>query len=464
MRAIAPALAALTAFALLVLAAAPAAGSAAYEPLPDRALARSGPQVVPGEVLVRYRGEPGERLVGLDEDTSVGEALGELRADPDVRWATPNAIAYASGLPRDPGRSGTPGGWQQDQWNFLAPPEAGVACSPGAPCGVNAPRAWRLLEKAGTPEGRRRDGKRGPVVAVVDTGVAYRKAGKKFRRSPDLASGAFVGGRDFIGKDHVPLDRNGHGTHVASTSVERTGNQVAVTGLGDGLRLMPVRVLSAAGSGTANNVAKGIRWAARHGADVINLSLEFGRGFSDCVGLRGVCRAIRTARKHGALVIAANGNGKVARAQMPAQVSFGVAATTIRGCLSAFSSYGPGTDISAPGGGRDARHGGAQCDPSAPGPGIVQLTLAFGATQNGNFRRFSYPHYEGTSMATPHVSAAAALIIGSRVIGRNPGPVAVARRLRCTARPAFDPATASQYGAGLLNLAAALDPKVSCGK
>jgi serine protease len=446
---------------IAAIVASPTAGVAA-EPAGDQHSVV--PRIVPGEVLVRYRGEPGERVVELGPETGVGEAVAELRADPEVRWATPNAIAYASAAPRDPGRIGKPGGWRQDQWNFLAPPPAGTPCSQADPCGIGALRAWRLLRKAGNPEGRRNDGRRGPVVAVIDTGVAYRKAGRNFRRSPDLAPGAFVDGRDFIGKDHVPLDRNGHGTHVASTIVERTGNKVAVTGLADGVRLMPVRVLSRAGSGTALNVARGIRWATKNGADVINLSLEFGRGFDDCTGLRAVCRAIRKARDRGAIVVAATGNGKLARAQMPAQVSFGVAATTIRGCLSSFSSHGPGTDLSAPGGGRDARYGGAGCDPDLPGPGIVQLTLGSGAAADGNYRRFGYPRYEGTSMAAPHVSAAAALIIASGVIGRDPGPVAIERRLRCTARSVFDPAAAPLYGAGILDLAAALDPQVDCGR
>jgi serine protease len=427
----------------------------------------SGREAAADEVLVRYRGSPRERLVRVESGTGLRATLRELRADPDVRWAAPNAIARTSWVPRDPGRTGTPGGWQEDQWNFLAPPAVGTPCSAAAPCGVNAPKAWTLLRKAGHPKGRRADGRRGPLVAIVDTGVAYRDRGRKHRRSPDLEPGTFKRGKDFVGKNGIALDRNGHGTHVASTIFERTGNRKAMTGLADGLRMMPVRVLDANGSGSAHDVAKGIRWAARQGAKVINLSLEFGPGFDSCVGLRGVCRAIRFARdKKGAVVVAAAGNANSPTAQMPAKVAFGVTSTTIRGCISDFASRGPGTDIAAPGGGPDDPKGGSHCRPSAPSPPIVQLTLTKGAAASGNFRRFGYPRFEGTSMAVPHVSATAALVLASGVLadrlGRQPRPREVESWITCNARPVHDASAAAQYGAGLLDLAAALDPKSRC--
>ena len=111
-------------------------------------------------------------------------------------------------------------------------------------------------------------------------------------RDSDLAAGTFVRGKSFTGTGRLPLDRNGHGTHVASTVAERTNNGRAVTGLGQGLRLMPVRVLDDQGNGSAAEVAAGIRWASGHGADVINLSLEFPPGFDTCGDLRVVCEAI----------------------------------------------------------------------------------------------------------------------------------------------------------------------------
>jgi serine protease len=445
----------------LALATPPAA--AAADPIDPTAALAEGAEVVPGEALVRFRGSPQERLVELEPGVSLDEGLNELRSDPRVRWANPNAIARASWIPRDPGTSGTRGGWQEDQWNFLAPPPVGIPCTGAAPCGVNAPRAWGLLRKAGRPLGRRADGRRGPIVAIIDTGVAYRNKGRRFRRSPDLAAGAFVRGRDFVDGDRIPLDRNGHGTHVASTVFEQTDNRKAVTGLASGLRMMPVRVLGRNGSGGAANVARGIRWAARHHARVINLSLEFSPSFGGCAGLRAVCDAITFARRRGALVVGAAGNDGASSAQMPAKAAFGVASGTIRGCLSDFSSRGKGVDITAPGGGPDSGPAaGSHCRPFAPGPSIVQLTLPLNTPFTGNYRRFRYPLYEGTSMSAPHVSAAAGLVLASGVLDRRPTPGQLGARLKCTARPVADPASAALYGAGLLDLAAAVDPASSC--
>jgi serine protease len=438
-----------------LLAAAAVASPAAAAPPAPAALE----QAVPGEILVRERGEPRERVVRLEPGEQPAEAIAELEADPEIAWASPNAIARIAGGPRDPGRAGVRGGWRRDQWNLLKPSPPGQRCRPAAPCGINALGARKLLREYGFRDGRDRDGSRGLKVAVIDTGVAYRRLGRKFRRSPDLGRRSIAPGRDFVDGDRIPLDRNGHGTHVASTIVERTNNRIGVTGIADGLRVMPVRVLDGRGAGTSRSVARGIRWASRNGARVINLSLEFGTAFRSCRGLEAVCEAIAEARERRIVVVAAAGNHGTPEAQMPAKVSFGVASSTIRGCLSRFSSRGAGVDLTAPGGGRDWAEGGSQCRPDAGGPSIVQMTLR---NPGPSFRRFGYPRYEGTSMATPHVSASAALVVQSRRLGARPAAEAVEQRLRCTARAPFDPAAAAPYGAGLLDLRAAVARGRAC--
>ena len=112
------------------------------------------------------------------------------------------------------------------------------------------------------------------VVAILDTGVAYRNW-QQFRKSPDFTGTKFVHPYDFVANNPFPLDREGHGTFVAGTIAESTNNRLGLTGLAYGASIMPVRVLDADGTGDAATIARGIRYAATHGAQVINLSLEF---------------------------------------------------------------------------------------------------------------------------------------------------------------------------------------------
>ncbi len=153
--------------------------------------------------------------------------------------AAPRGSA-SSFLPDDPGKGTTRGGWQEDQWNFTGP------------YGVDALGAWRHLRAAGRPGGA------GVVVAVVDSGVAYRNHAP-FARSPDLQAFRFVRGHDFVDDDPYPDDQSGHGTHVASTIAEATDNHVGLTGLAYGVRIMPIRVLDGHDEGSSTDIARGIR-------------------------------------------------------------------------------------------------------------------------------------------------------------------------------------------------------------
>ncbi|MGI9557589.1 MAG: S8 family serine peptidase [Solirubrobacterales bacterium] len=441
------------------LLAAPAMGQESAEPSPNA-------KFVPSEVLVRFDDQKTEQVIELPSGVGVREAVRNFRDNEDVASAVPNYIARASFIPKDPGRGGGKGGWQEDQWNFL-----------GGPGGVNAVDAWDILRAADRPGGRRPNGKRGTKVAVVDTGVAYRSKGSKYKRSPDLPADAFTRGKDFVDDDRLPLDENGHGTHIASTIVERTHNGKAVTGLAYGVRVMPVRVLDAGGSGSAKDVARGIRYAANKGAKVINLSLEFGLGaVESCSDIPGVCRAIRKAIKKGALVVAAAGNQGRDQVAYPAFADnpddkkgvsakgpvLAVGAGSVRGCLSDFSNYGPGLDLVAPGGGDDRGAAGAHCDPFGPAPGIVQMTLKSAPALNGDFKQFGFPRYDGTSMAAAHVSAAAALVLSSKVLRkslkRKPKPADIEKWMEARTRTGVDGVQLEEkfYGAGLLDAAAAL--------
>jgi|HigsolmetaAR201D_1030396.scaffolds.fasta_scaffold00263_4 serine protease len=411
--------------------------------------AAHGARTVPGEVVVAYKDD-----AFIDPDTGrpraprilrvrdVEATIRRLRARPDVRYAVPNVVARASAepfIPNDPGRGTTPGGWTELQWNFIGPNS------------VNAPQAWGNLIAAGRPGGR------GVKVAVLDTGVAYRRFGR-IPRSPDLAQTRFVAGYDFVQHDPYANDPNGHGTHVASTIAESTNNGRALTGLAYGVSIMPVRVLDRRGDGDATVIARGVRFAVDRGAKVINLSLEF----SADVTARDVPQlmdAINYAYRKGVVVVAAAGNEAVRTVAYPARSSrvISVGSITEHGCLSDFSNQGRGLDVVAPGGGEDSYLNDPNCKPDdTPGRNIFQLTLT-----GPDRTRFGIPStFQGTSMAVPHVSATAALIIASGVLGKNPSPAAVTRRLTRTARDMGPPGYDTRYGWGLIDAGRATDPTV----
>lgn len=341
----------------------------------------------------------------------------------------------ATFLPDDPGRGVAPGGWQRDQWNFTGP------------YGVDALGAWRHLIAA------RRPGGAGVVVAVVDSGVAYRTK-PPYRRSPDLQGFRFVRGYDFVDDDQLPDDESGHGTHVASTIAEATDNGVGETGLAYGVRIMPVRVLDRSDEGSTEDIARGIRWAAAHGADVINVSIEFSEEVV-ASEVPEVIRAIAFAHTQGAVVAAAAGNTGGVRVVLPARARYAIAvgATTEHGCLSNFSNVGTQLDLVAPGGGGDAELD----DDTRCAPDDDTLRDIFQVTLEGRGSpRFGIPdRFEGTSMAAPHVSAVAALVIASGVLGPDPAPAAVEERLEATARDLGAPGLDRRYGSGLLDAEAA---------
>jgi len=442
----------LIATTILVAAAAivPAASATAAE------TASTGP-FVPGQLLVRFEGGA-EHVLDLPPGVDMATAERALAANPAVDYALPNYIAHASAVPNDPGPAGIVGGWQRTQWNFLP---CGSLCGESptplqyeARGGLNAPAAWDTLRSRGAA------GAKGVRVAVLDTGVAYMNQKPKFRKSPDFSRRQFLPGFDFVDHDRQPLDEDGHGTHVAGTIAERTGNGIGLTGLAYRAKIIPVRVLDSDGFGTARNIAKGIRFAAAHHAQVINMSFEFSLGVNSCGKIKGICSAVKYAFKRGALVVAAAGNENGEPVAYPAGAPhvLGVGRTTKDACLASDSRTGTGLDLVAPGGGYPLLTSCGTDDPLfSRGVPIFQLTFV-----GGGFSHFGYPGgYEGTSMAAAHVSGVAAMVIASRVVGSS--PTAVACQLEATARHSdsqlgqpYDPRL---FGAGLVDAAAAVEAR-----
>lgn len=355
--------------------------------------------------------------LGLDGTFRVRYAAGEapgavakrLNAVRDVAWAEPNRFREASVVPNDP-QFGS-------QWGLTR---------------INCPDAWDRT--TGAPS---------IVVAVVDTGTDLNHP----ELAPVLVPGqdlvdfpagsvprpGWVFEGDFTGADATPQDEVGHGTHVTGTVCCASNNAAGVAGVAWNVRVMPVRVLAriretatgrVSGSGSASNIAAGIRWAVDHGARVINMSLG---GYGDAIVER---EAVAYAISHGVVVVAAMANDNTATPSFPAAYPgvIAVGATDSADHRAVFSNFGPHISVAAPGVG-------------------IQST----------YWDDTYASLSGTSMASPHVAGVAALVlsVAPALTGAQVGNI-----IRSTAKPLrdapADPVPNDRYGSGLVQAAAAV--------
>ena len=398
----------------------------------------------------------GAYVVSLFQALSIDQArsvAATIASDATIDFAEPDLLMQPSLVPNDPL-------YASNQWDFMSPPaEMG---------GVNLPPAWDITT-----------GSAGIVVAVIDTG--------SLPNHPDLA-GRYIGGYDFISDSRIANDGDGrdpdpsdpgdwitaaesasgffagcpvtnssfHGTHVAGTIGASTGNGIGVAGINWVSRILPARVLGKCG-GYLSDIADAITWSAGlsvpgvpnnpNPARVLNLSL--GGYACDSSGQNCACgltsqNAINAAVAANAVVVVAAGNSNAdAITSTPANCNgvITVAATGRAGQRASYSNFGVLVEISAPGG-ADGQY--------------VLSTLNSGTT-SPNPNGYNYVFYQGTSMATPHVTG-----IASLMLSRNPAltPSQVVAKIQTTAR-AFPTGTnrdcnTSLCGAGIIDAAAAV--------
>lgn len=332
-------------------------------------------------------------LLNSDSGTNIPAMEAEYSANDAVEYAEPNYVVKAMMSPTDPYYSSS-GSWGQsydDLWGLKK---------------IQVEKAWDISQGEGV------------VVAVVDSGIDYTHediADNIWKNSAETAGNGVdddgngyvddVKGYDFANSDSDPMDDHGHGTHVAGTIAASGNNSKGIIGVAYKAKVMAIKGLDKKGSGYDSNLAQALRYAADKGADIINNSWG-GAGNSSTIE-----EAINYAYSKGCVIIAAAGNSNDdASGFHPAGLNnvITVASTDHNDTKSDFSNYGVKIDVSAPGGDSEDSNDTAQrfrnilslrsqdTDLSKDGRGIV-----------GN----NYYRARGTSMAAPHASAVAALVI-----------------------------------------------------
>jgi subtilisin family serine protease len=305
---------------------------------------------------------------------------------------------------------------------------------------IRAPEAWSFTQGAGV------------TVAVVDTGSDF--------NHPDLGANLISKpGSNLIqntafrcpfqnvppnarSSSAVAQDDQGHGTHVAGTIAAVTGNGTGGAGVAPAAKVLPVKVLDSEGSGSDATVAAGICFAADNGAKVINLSLGFDPAGSIIVTMLGndTDDAISYAYSKGAAIVIAAGNEGFPACDFPASHTKALCVGSVdrRDLKSWFSNFGTNVGVVAPGG-----LGSVFCEHDEDVWSTVWPSSIYDCGDNG------YESLAGTSMATPHVAAVAALIAARH--GAAATPDFIYAKLKQTADDLGAPGVDPAYGYGRVN-------------
>jgi serine protease len=328
-----------------------------------------------------------------------------------IEWTEPEVRIQA--LTGEKGRQAALG----SRLSALGGTKASSLAGPSVPNDPNFGRQWNLQDTGfgiHLPTARGMARGDGVIVAIVDTGVKQSLS--------DLAGTRFVPGFNAFTNGSDTDDDRGHGTHICGTIAQTTDNGLGCAGIAPNARIMPVKVLDANGGGTNYTIAAGLSWAASHGAQVVNMSLGGGNSRSEA-------DAVNSCLARGVVVVAATGNNSRGSLLYPAAYPgvIAVGASDNKGQRASFSNYGTGISL------------------VAPGVDILQQTFQGG--------RAGFYYFAGTSMATPHVTAVCALV---RQVNPSLSPADVKQILMDTARDRGAPGYDTQYGAGLLDAAAAV--------
>jgi serine protease len=452
----------------------PAMRHLAIDPSTLAAVARQHLGYLPGRVLVKFREgvttdrktavvrtvqgariastapRSGVDIVAIPPAMTPTEAAAAYASQADVEYAEPDRVRHVTFTPNDPDYA--------KQWNFPA---------------IGMEQAWNINQGATTSF----------IVAVLDTGVAFEDETFDFGRNdglghilpievpftaaPDLTrANRFVAPHDFIYDDDNPVDLDGHGTHVSGTIGQLTNNGVGLAGMAFNVRLMPVKICATAwdvifGDNEVTDdldlsicpdslMAEGIRYAADNGAKVINLSIG-----GDEPTEATVQAALNYAVNKGVFVAIAagnefeDGNPTVYPAALANNIDGVMSVAAVGRTLQRafYSSSGAYVEIAAPGG--DTRASGLA-------GAIYQQTMddTFFRTNllRPRFDIFTEGAFQGTSMATPHVSALAALLMTQGITN----PAAVEAAIKQSARDLGASGRDNDFGFGLIQPVAAL--------
>lgn len=249
---------------------------------------------------------------------------------------------------------------------------------------VNARQAWDITQ--GNP---------GVTIAIVDTGIDLTHPDLKSKLVPGMSAikkDQKAENKDFLLKGG---DDNGHGTHCAGIAAAIGNNGTGVAGLALKNKIMPVRVLGGAGSGSMFSIAKGLAWAAENGARVISMSLGGPSSVMDLI----VERSVKKAVKNDVVMVVAMGNSSKEEQMVPAVFAgkydqvIAVGATDSEDKKAPFSTWGSHITV------------------GAPGVAILSTMPTYDVflTENYGFSK-NYAKLSGTSMATPAVSGLVGLM------------------------------------------------------